>query len=191
MKIIVFENNYTGGEAKKTLGWSILADSALSNAGKPFYLPENSGKVKAYVSAAIRISRLGKSIAPKFAGRYYAEFAPAINFRLTDLAEALKEQGLPTDPAYNFDKALFADRFLPIEELKEIELTKNGEPVARWEAGSLREGIDEVISQFSVTNTVKMGDLILPGLSGGIEIAEGDSLLARAGKNAEFLVRVK
>lgn len=97
----------------KPKSWFFLADSALSNAGKPFFLPDQ--KVSAALAIAFRFARLGKTIAPKFAARYIDTWAPAINFRLESLYNLLDEASLPTDPAVSFDKSLFYGDFIKID----------------------------------------------------------------------------
>lgn len=191
MKVIVVENNY-GEEAESGAeGWYLIADSAVSNTGKPFYLPEKIGRVTVDLGCAIRINRLGKSISPKFAPRYYSEFAPVLHFSLPDYRRQLEERGLSADASVSFDRSLFVGDFHPVADLEEITLYRDGERVAEWKPEGLKDSPDKVISQLSVMNTVKMGDLILPGLTGGIEIKEGDRLEVKVKGEDGFLVKVK
>ena len=46
-------------------------DSALLKDGKPFFIPDFSKQVDYETELVVRISRLGKNIAPRFAHRYY------------------------------------------------------------------------------------------------------------------------
>lgn len=181
MKGIVFENNYMekGGRdsgSSLPVGWRLIADSAVSNTGKPFYLPESQGPTEMCLTFAIKISRLGKSISPKFSSRYYCEMAPAVNFRLPALAKTLREQGLSEDPSRNFDKCLMIGDFMPFDEEKKVEARLNGEPCIEFSFSNLRKNIDECISEISRMNTLKMGDILLPGLTEGVSLKEGDLL---------------
>ena len=194
MKVVIFENNYHGSEASGKPSWYVTADSALSNTGKPFYLPEAEGDVTVWLGMAVKINRLGKYIMPKFAGRYFSEVAPAVCFQLTDLKHSLLQQGLLPSPALSFDRAVMAADFVPAQmpfENLSLQLLKNAEPVAEWKAGSMVMSIADTIHEFSKTNTLKMGDLFLPSITGNIKIEEGDYLEVTDGKRPLFHVKVK
>ena len=171
--------------------WYFLSDSSVSNTGKPFYLPENVGEVSVSLSSAIKLSRLGKFIEPKFASRYYQEAAPAIHFSLPQLESKLFEEGLSTDPSKNFDKSLFMGEFSLFSEEETLELIINGERVVEFNIRNLHHSVDVVIHKVSVMNTWKMGDILLPGLSGNVYVKEGDLLDIRKNGKTAFQIRVK
>lgn len=199
MKVIVAANNYSVGEAyqlpeeksRRDQGFFLIADSAVTNTGKPFFIPENKGEVEVFPAIAVKIIRLGKHIAPKFAGRYYSAFAPSLNFRLSGFEKELKSKGLPVEAALSFDRSLFVGEFSPVEELEPLMLTKNKREVARLEAEKFIIPINEVIEVVSDLNTLKMGDLIVPALGPGVKIERGDLLELRCGDKEAFQVRVK
>lgn len=191
MKAIVIENNYKESITHGKCGWYFLADSAISNTGKPFYLPENVGRVTASISLAIKISRLGKFIEPRFASRYYVECAPAVHFRLPEFKEKLGSEGLPEDAARSFDKSLFVGDFFPWEASIIINLWKNGMAEVSFSPDKLNFSVDEVLSKVSVMNTVKIGDLLIPGLNGEVELDEGDILDLRSAEDSLFKVKIK
>ena len=191
MKTFVIADNYGRNAIEGEPGWYFLSDSAVTNTGKPFYLPEGRGKTFASLSIAVRFGRLGKSISKEFAPRYYSEFAPALHFYLPEYERRLREMKLPTDAARNFDKSLFVGDFRPIEELSAFELIRNKERVAVFDPGQLCYGIDQLISLISVMNTIKMGDMLVPGLSRGIEPEEGDLLEIGCGDFRAFHVKVR
>ena len=191
MKVAVFENNYPPIDNSIGQGWYFSADSSVSNTGKPFYLPENVGCVTISLSSAIRISRLGKSIASKFASRYYQEIAPAIHFRLPELANQLRKCGLSQDAANSFDKSVIVGEFIPIEGIEKLGLRVNGNLEASFEFEKLNTNVNDLISRLSIMNTLKIGDLILPGLSGSLIIKEGDMIEVMINDNKAFEVKVK
>lgn len=191
MKAIVIENNYKESITHGNCGWYFLADSAVSNTGKPFYLPENVGRVTASISLAIKISRLGKFIEPRFASRYYVECAPAVHFRLPEFKEKLRSEGLPEDAARSFDKSLFVGDFFPWDSSIIIDLWKNGIAEVSFSPDKLIFSVDEVLSKVSVMNTVKIGDLLIPGLNGELELNEGDILDLRSAEDSLFKVKIK
>ena len=55
-------------------------DSCLLNGRKPFFLPEGVPEIGATECLILRVSRLGKEIAPRFADRYYDAVAPGADF---------------------------------------------------------------------------------------------------------------
>lgn len=48
----------------------VIADSAIARSGQPWFLPDCGENWRSRKALAIRVSRLGKGIAPAFAGRY-------------------------------------------------------------------------------------------------------------------------
>lgn len=194
MKIILFENNYGTAGKRDRQSWFLLADSALSNRGKPFFMPDDVGIVTASASVAVRISRLGKSISPRFARRYYSQVAPVIHFQFPELKERCVREGLSFSEAVSFDKAMIHGIFMDFPEnpdCLDMNLSLNGERVERWRHEDMSENIDVLISKFSEMNTMKMGDLIVPALSKGVEVKPGDRLMLENELFGSLTVKVK
>ena len=80
-------------------------DTALLKDGKPFFLPDFSDEVHYEAELVIRIDRLGKNIAERFAHRYYSEVTIGIDFTARDLQQKQKERGLPWEIAKGFDNS--------------------------------------------------------------------------------------
>ncbi len=178
MKTFVFDNNYKDSPKPTIPTWHFLADSSLTNAGKPFFIPDFADEFEAIPVIAIRVHRLGKSIAPRFAARYYSEFAPAIHFRAKDLMKKLNELHLSVDKAVSFDRSFIMSEFMPFpsDGNMKVVMLKNGVPVSEFDTNKLKTPINQTISDASYANTLKMGDLIIPGLPEGIDIAINDVL---------------
>ena len=191
MKIIVTVNNYGKDAVSRYKSWYILADSTMTNTGKPFYIPDFIGEISVSLGVAIRITRLGKHIDTKFASRYFSEYAPALHFWSPELEKKLKTKNLPADASRNFDRSLFVGDFKQITDFKPLDLFKNGECITDFNIHRLLLPIEKVIEDFSVINTLKMGDIILPGLSEGVRIGEGDVLEVSSDGNKEFHVKIK
>lgn len=190
MKAFVVVNNNKTETPTRPLGWYLLADSAVSNTGKPFYLHEYQ-KTEVCAAMAIKISRLGKSISPRFASRYYCEFAPALHFFLPGLAENLRERGLPEDPARNFDKALMAGDFLPYKEEWMLQIKVNGVDAVSFGSEHLKKEVGDCLQLVSEYNTLKMGDLVIPAISTPVEIKRDDILELIYNGEKAFNVRIK
>ena len=78
MKIIAVGMNYA--QHNKELGHTqvntepvifMKPDSAILKDGKPFFIPDFSKEIHYETELVVRINRLGKNIAPRFANRYY------------------------------------------------------------------------------------------------------------------------
>lgn len=167
------------GEGYKTLTWTFIPDSALANAGKPFFIPDFADSFCAHLSPAVKISRIGKSIGAKFAQRYYIEVAPALQFIAGKLLFDLTSKGLHGDQAYSFDRSLIVGPFIPIRRLMAtggFVMKKNGQDYAKVIPEELLRRADVAIESVSAYNTLKIGDLILPYKTYGADLAIGDRL---------------
>ena len=66
-------------------------DSALLKDSKPFFIPDFSQQVDYETELVVRINRLGKNIAPRFASRYYDAVTVGIDFTARDLQRQFRE----------------------------------------------------------------------------------------------------
>ena len=83
MKIIGFV--YNDGEAQMVL----KGDSCLLNNRKPMFVPDWTQELGVTECMILRVSRLGKGIARKFASRYYDAVAPGADFTAFDYSLAV------------------------------------------------------------------------------------------------------
>lgn len=102
MKIIAVGMNYA--LHNKELGHTLVnkepvifmkPDSAILKDGKPFFIPDFSDEVHYETEVVVRICRLGKNIAPRFANRYYDAVTVGIDFTARDLQRKFREAGNP------------------------------------------------------------------------------------------------
>ena len=192
MKVALFEGNLKNDESP--FGWYFITDSAWTNAGKPFFFPENTDMVTVSLTPVIRINRLGKFIAEKFASRYYAEMAPGVHFRLPRLREALMSRGLSPDAALSFDRSLTVGSFFPVPKEEEnilMTLKINGEEKIQFHISDLKTDINGIISEISKTNTIKTGDFLVPALCGFIPVQIGDCIEVTGSFIQPLKVKVK
>ena len=75
MKVIGFTGNY--GVEGKTLQSYLMADSSILYTGRPFFVPDFAQEFVATPTIVVRMNRLGKCVAPKFAHRYWDALLPA------------------------------------------------------------------------------------------------------------------
>ena len=101
MKIFAIGMNYLQhtlelhGEAFKPKEPVIFlkADSSILKDNKPFFLPDHLGRIDYETELIVRINRLGKSIAPQFAHRYYDSVSLGIDFTARDMQARLRSEG--------------------------------------------------------------------------------------------------
>ena len=79
------------------------SDSAVLKNGKPFFIPDNMGRIEYETEVVVRICRLGKCIPQKFAHRYYDAYTVGIDLTARELQKELKAKGQPWELAKGFD----------------------------------------------------------------------------------------
>jgi 2-keto-4-pentenoate hydratase/2-oxohepta-3-ene-1,7-dioic acid hydratase in catechol pathway len=150
------------------------ADTSLLKDGKPFYIPDFSSEMQYEAEIVVKISRLGKNIAQRFAHRYFNEVTVGIDMTARDLQRKFREAGLPWELCKSFDNSAVAGEFVPLESLDEdinhlsFHLNINGETVQKGNTSDMLFKIDEVIEYVSKFVTLKMGDLIYTGTPVGV-----------------------
>lgn len=142
MKIIGFV--YHDGETEMAL----KGDSCLLNGRKPLFIPDWTTDLGVTECLILRVSRLGKEIAPKFASRYYDAVAPGADFVAQDVLREVQSAGRPWTQALGFDYSL------AIGEWSDVQSDK---------VQSTREWVmtpEEAIAEASRVMTIRQGDLI-------------------------------
>ncbi|MBQ4023191.1 MAG: fumarylacetoacetate hydrolase family protein [Prevotella sp.] len=149
------------------------ADSALLKDGKPFFLPDDLGRVDYETELVVRICRLGKSIPERFAHRYYDAVTVGIDFTARDLQQRFRQQGLPWELSKGFDGSaaigewVEKEKFLDVQALR-FHLDINGKTVQEGCTNDMLYKIDELISYISRWFTLKTGDLLYTGTPAGV-----------------------
>lgn len=148
-------------------------DSALLKDGKPFFIPDFSAEVHYETELVVRINRLGKNIAPRFAGRYYDAVTVGIDFTARDLQRKFREAGNPWELCKGFDSSAAIGTFLPVERFKDIQylnfhLDIDGQTVQKGCAADMLFSIDNIIAYVSRFVTLKIGDLLFTGTPVGV-----------------------
>ena len=172
-------------------------DSAILPAHNPFYIPDFSNDLHYEVELVVKINRLGKHIAPRFAHKYYDEIGLGIDFTARDLQNQLKDKGLPWEKAKAFDGSAVIGDFLPktdFPDMNAIEfgLKKNQEWVQKGNSEMMLWKIDELIAYVSQFFTLKIGDFIFTGTPAGVgKVSPEDELIGFIGEKKMFEVKVK
>lgn len=182
MKIICVGHNYQ--DHNKEMGRSGLPfadpvlfmkpDSALLRDNKPFFIPDFSDNIHYELEVVIRINRLGKNIAERFAHRYYDELTVGIDFTARDLQSDLKERGLPWEISKGFDNSAVVGEFVPKESLPQnieklnFSLLKNNRTVQSGNTADMIHSVDKIIAYASRFFTLKIGDILFTGTPAGV-----------------------
>ena len=160
-------------------------DTALLRSGTPFYYPEFSKDIHHEVELVLRISKDGKNIHEKFAGKYFDSIGVGIDFTARDLQQRAKEKGLPWDIAKGFNgSAPISEKFIPVAEFKNLKdinfsLTINGGIRQEGNTSFMIFSFEYVISYLSKFFTLRTGDLIFTGTPKGVgPVQTGDTLSA-------------
>ena len=204
MKVIAVGMNYSAHnkELNHTLELTeptifMKSDSSLLKDGKPFFIPDFSSEIHYETELVVRIDRLGKNIAERFAHRYYNEVTVGIDFTARDLQKRLREQGLPWEISKAFDNSAAIGDFVPLDEVGDVNnlsfhLNKNERTVQQGCTTDMLFSVDQIIAYVSRFFTLKIGDLIYTGTPAGVgPVSIGDHLEGYLGdrKLLDFHVR--
>jgi 2-keto-4-pentenoate hydratase/2-oxohepta-3-ene-1,7-dioic acid hydratase in catechol pathway len=159
-------------------------DSTLLKNNKPFFLPDFSSEIHYEAEVVIKISKLGKTIEPRYAERYYDEVTAGIDITARDIQTKLSKARLPWELSKCFDgaapvgKFVSADTFADINNLN-FRLEINGKVVQQSSTSDMIFNINEIISYVSRYFTLKTGDLIFTGTPSGVgPLRKNDHLIA-------------
>ncbi|WP_337784090.1 fumarylacetoacetate hydrolase family protein [Prevotella sp.] len=149
------------------------ADSSLLKDGKPFFVPDDMGRIDYETEIVVRICRLGKAIPACFAYRYYDAMTVGIDFTARDLQKQLREKGLPWELCKGFDGAATIGNWVPVDKFRNIQalqfhLDINGKTVQQGCTSDMLFKIDEIIEYISKYFTLKTGDIIYTGTPVGV-----------------------
>lgn len=148
-------------------------DSAILKDGKPFFIPDFSQEVHYEAELVVRICRLGKNIAERFAHRYYDAVTVGIDFTARDLQRKACSVGNPWDLSKGFDNSAVIGEFVPVDKLPGIQqlafrLDIDGRTVQSGHTADMVFTVDEVIAYVSRFYTLKTGDLLYTGTPVGV-----------------------
>lgn len=180
MKIIAVGMNYA--RHNEELGHTLVnkepvifmkPDSALLKDGKPFFIPDFSNEIHYETELVVRINRLGKNIAPRFASRYYDAVTVGIDFTARDLQRKFREAGNPWELSKGFDNSAAIGTFVPVERFKDIQylnfhLDIDGKTVQQGCTVDMLFKVDDIIAYVSRFVTLKIGDLLFTGTPVGV-----------------------
>ena len=188
MKILAIGQNYI--EHNKELNSKhpsepvvfMKPDTALLRNNKPFFIPDFTEELHYETELIVKINRLGKNIAPKYAHRYYSEIGLGVDFTARDVQRRLKNEGKPWEISKAFDNSAVIGDFIPVEKVGNVQdirfsLQLNGATVQQGHSADMIFPIDELIAYVSCFFTLKIGDILFTGTPAGVgKVAVDDRL---------------
>lgn len=186
MKIIVIKGN------DNDRSYRLMADSSMLANNKPFFIPDFAPEFVLHPALAVRIDRLGKNIAPRFAHRYYQSASACA------VVEAKVEaQFAHLDARYTaFDGAFMLGKALPIADLDaeaglKVQTRINDDQSLSTSLITTRQ-IDDLIAEASEYFTLKMGDMIVIGSDNeGHSLSIGEHLSGTINEKDSLTMRIK
>lgn len=156
-------------------------DTAVLKDNQPFYHPDFSDDIHHEIEVVLKVSKEGKHIDPKFAGKYFEEIGLGIDFTARDIQQKHKEKGLPWELAKGFDNSAPVSGFRPKSQFDltnlKFSLSKNGTEVQTGSTSDLLFPFETIIAFVSNYITLKKGDLIFTGTPQGVgKVNVGDRL---------------
>ncbi len=147
-------------------------DSAYLHNGKPFFIPQFMGSIFYEGEIVVRIDKLGKGIATKFAHRYYSYLTIGVDFTAHELLCKAQQEGLPWDISKGFDGSATIGTWIEKSNFPDVNalnfrLDINGATVQESSSEYMLFSIDEIISYVSQFYTLRTGDLIFTGTPAG------------------------
>jgi 2-keto-4-pentenoate hydratase/2-oxohepta-3-ene-1,7-dioic acid hydratase in catechol pathway len=203
MKIICIGLNYRKHILE--LGWPVpdepvvflKPDSSILKNNKPFFLPDFSEDIHYEVEVVLKISKLGKGIAAKYAHRYFDEVTLGIDITARDLQNRLKTAGMPWEISKCFDGAAPLGKFVPVTAIGDLEnldfrLEINNKVVQKGNTSDLIFSFYKIVEHVSTFFTLKTGDLIFTGTPPGVgKLHRNDNLVAYLGDKPLLDFRIK
>lgn len=196
MKVIGIKGNYKCENASQPQVY-LMADSSLLKDGKPLFLPDFAEEFIAHPAFVVRINRLGKNIAKRFASRYYDAVTVGLCVEARGFKSTAKIAGC--DSAVNaFDSAAVLGDFISVEEIGDLNNTAfsvsfgNNEQILLNTADLLMD-IDSLIEELSKYYTFKIGDILYTGYSEnvGFKLAINDVIGGQINETEALHFKVK
>jgi acylpyruvate hydrolase len=202
MKIFCIGRNYSNhakemnAPVPKAPVFFMKPDNAITKM-RNFYYPKFTSNLHYECELVIKINRVGKNIAEKFAHKYYDEFSLGIDFTARDLQQECKDAGLPWEVAKAWEtSAPMSKKWISTSDIDpntcSFELSKNGQQVQAGKATDMLFSVDKLIAYLSQYHTLKIGDLIFTGTPEGVgPVVIGDELVGKIEGREMFTFLVK
>ena len=159
-------------------------ETAIPLKNEPFFYPDFSRDVHYEVEILVKINRVGKNIAERFAQKYYDEIGIGIDFTARDLQSKLKAKGLPWELAKGFNGSAPISGFVSKTDFADLRnlnfrLDVNGETRQQGNTSLMLFNVDYLIAFVSRYFLLQQGDILFTGTPKGVgPVQIGDRLTA-------------
>ncbi len=172
-----------------------MADSTMLASNKPFFIPDFAPEFVMHAALAVRIDRLGKNIAPRFAHRYYQSVAACTVVEAKGACENELDARCSA-----FDGAFMLGNAVPIAD---IDASKGVQVEVKAQIDDndstcttplvTRQQIDELVAEASKYFTLKMGDYIVACTDDGNshQLHIGEQLSGSVNDTDSLIIRIK
>jgi len=190
MKVIGFTGNYD--TASESPACYLMADSSILYSGRPFFVHDFAEEFVAAPSIVVRMGRLGKCVAPKFAHRYWDAITAGFNVRACRDNDARLGA---LDRA--FDGAAIVGDWVDLSRLDDplqalVEVKVDDSVLSRRCLADMVWPLADMVSAVSTRCSIKMGDILFTGDCGKpLSLAPGMHLTASMGDVPLLDVRVR
>lgn len=187
MKILVSQGVDLGASIK------LLADSSILPNGRPLFIPEWADSFVGTAAIAVRINRLGKCIAPRFAHRYW-DAVTACMITHGEQTEGHRIDfgalSMAHDNALALGEMQPKDSFVMSDALH-MGAACNGVSWCQLTIEGFSSLVDETISRVSQFMTWKMGDLLCFSTGESNRLAINDIITAELEDAAILQIKIK
>ena len=164
----------------------LKGDSCMLNNRKPFFMPDQTSMIRMTPCIVLRISRLGKHIAPKFAYRYYDAVANGADFADEILLEDARKRGASWTRAIAFDYSLAVGEMMSKEEGIDasLEFPVAGFKLQEDQTPQIESPVispEDAIARASEVMTLRQGDLIFIHHTTGSRIVQQEEVIEAKG----------
>ena len=151
MKLLCAEYNEAGEVA-----YNVIGDNALLRNNDDFYIPAFATELSCVPQIVLRIGKIGKHVAERFAERYYEEVGVGIRFYADNLERELLATSLSPSAAMAFDSGVSLEDMIFSFEL-------NGESVLTGKVGEISQKPEKTLAVMSEYYMLKIGDFLFCG----------------------------
>ena len=190
MKILVFNLQVDAdGQLRIQPDARLFPDSAVIQSHRPLFLPDFSEHFSASLSVAVRIGRLGKRVAVRYAHRYWN----AVTVSMITGSDSVNGAGAQID---GFDGAVALGDWMDVDPgaqpLLQLSVESDSESWDLPEIGEeISHTIDQAITAASVYMTIKMGDIIAITVGKPKAVKIGDIIKATINGQELLVTKIK
>lgn len=145
------------------MSWMVLPDSCRLQSRRPLFIPDFAECFIAIPALGVKIGRVGKSIARRFAMRYASQYCASLIILPLSAKESIKKGEQPPMKDLCFDNAIVIGEMLDNPPVcSSLMAMLDNEIILHCDNPELNlDNFEEAVAEISRRNTLKNGDIIL------------------------------